>query len=322
MNEKSLFIYALVVFFTLGFSSISGAAPVFPTKPITIICGYAPGGSADLPGRMLANKATELLGKPVVVVNKPAGAGYAAATEVFHAEPDGHTLALLGTSTTSYAPLLRKAPFDPWKMTPIMGWGGVAFVLAVKKDAQWKTLKEFIEFIKNNPGVIKVASIGPDSMQSLVMLILKQQEKLNFNLVPFEGGAPGVAATLGGHTHAWAGTGEALSNIREGTMRGLATFGPERIPRLPDIPTLKELGFRIEAEALHTIWGPPGVPKDVVKKLEETFKKAMNSEDFEKLVETFHEPPTFYDSEKLDKNNREAYTKFKDILIKTGRIKE
>lgn len=138
-----------------------------------------------------------------------------------------------------------------------------------------------------------MATAGPDAMENLAMYMLKDQEKLDFKLVPYDGGAAAVAATLGGHTHGFIGVAEATPHIREGRMRGLATFSKERIPELLNIPTLKEIGYDIVVESRATIYGPPGVPKDIVKKLEETFKKAMDSEGFKKICKTLEVTPSF-----------------------------
>lgn len=324
MNPKisRLFIYSVAIFTALTFSSVGVTAPAFPTKPITIICPWTAGGSTDLTSRMLAKRATELFGQPVIVENKTGGGGFIANAEVYNAAPEGYTLAVNASSTIVLAPHLRKAPFAPWKMTPIMSYGVYPFTLAVKVDAPWKTIKEFVEFIKKNPGEVKMSTSGPDAMENLAMFMLKDQEKLDFKLVPYEGGAPAVAAALGGHTHAFIGVAEAIPHIRDGKMRGLATFLSERMPGLPDIPTLKESGYNVVVESRLSIYGPPGISNDVTKKLEETFQKAMESEDFKKICKTFEVTPSFYDSEKIDKYHRDLSDKIRNILIKIGRIKE
>jgi tripartite-type tricarboxylate transporter receptor subunit TctC len=324
MDKKisRLFIYSVAIFTALTFSSVGMAAPAFPTKPITIICPWAAGGSTDLTVRMLAKRATELLGQPVIVEDKTGGGGFVANAEVYNAAPDGYTLVVNASSTIVLSPHLRKAPFDPWKMTPIMSYVVYPFTLAVKADAPWKTIKEFVEYIRKNPGEVKMSTSGPDAMENLAMFMLKDQEKLDFKLVPYEGGAPAVAAALGGHTNAFIGVAEAIPHIRDGSMRGLATFLSQRMPGLSDIPTLKESGYNVEVESRIAIYGPPGVTKDIVKKLEETFSKAMDSEDFKKVAKTFECTPSFHDSEKIDRYHRDLSAKIKTILIKIGRIKE
>jgi len=322
LKIKKNFVYAAVILIVLVFSWEGLTAYAFPTKSVTILCPWAAGGSTDLTARMLAKRMTELFGQPVIVENKTGGGGFIANAEVYNATPDGYTLIVNASSTLVLAPHLRKAPFDPWKMSPIMSYGVYPWTLAVKADAPWKTIKEFVEFIKKNPGEVKMSTSGPDAMENLAMFMLRDQEKLDFKLVPYEGGAPAVAAALGGHTHAFIGVAEAIPHIRDGKMRGLATFLTERMPGLPDIPTLKESGYDIVVESRLSVYGPPGISKNVIKTLEETFKKAMESEDFKKICSTFEVSSSFYDSEKIDKYHRDLSTKVRSILIKIGRIKE
>jgi tripartite-type tricarboxylate transporter receptor subunit TctC len=306
----------------LALVTISEAAPVFPSKPISVYCPWAAGGSTDLTMRMLANQATKILGQPVVVVDKAGGGGFIANAEAFKAAPDGHTLVVNASSTLTISPLLRKAPFDPRKMTPILSYGVYPFTLAVKSDAPWKNVKEFVEYIRKKPGEIKMSTSGPDAMENLAMYMLKEQEKLDFKLVPYEGGAPAVAATLGGHVQAFIGVAEAIPHIRDGSMRGLATFLAARMPGMPDIPTLKESGYDVVVESRLAVYGPPGIPQDVVKKLESGFKQSMENDDFKKVCQTFEVTPSFIDSEGIEKYHRDLTARIKVILIKIGRIKE
>jgi tripartite-type tricarboxylate transporter receptor subunit TctC len=313
---------SVFVMFCLLVFSIGEAAAPFPTKPINVLCPWAAGGSTDLTMRMLATRATELIGQPVVVMNKTGGGGFVANAEVYNAAPDGYSLVVNASSTIVLAPQLRKAPFDPWQLTPVLSYGVYPFTLAVKTDSPWKTVKDFVEYVKKHPGEVKLGTSGPDAMENLAMYILKDLEKLDFKLVPYEGGAPAVASTLGGHTQAFIGVAEAVPHIREGSMRGLATFLSERMPGLPEIPTLRESGYNVIVESRLVIYGPPGIPKDVVKKLEEMIKKAMESEDFKKVCKTFEVTPSFYDSEKIDKYHKDLSARIRTILIKIGRIKE
>lgn len=322
MKQRRMLAMSVFVMFCLLVFSIGEAAAPFPTKPINVLCPWAAGGSTDLTMRMLATRATELIGQPVVVMNKTGGGGFVANAEVYNAAPDGYSLVVNASSTIVLAPQLRKAPFDPWQLTPVLSYGVYPFTLAVKTDSPWKTVKDFVEYVKKHPGEVKLGTSGPDAMENLAMYILKDLEKLDFKLVPYEGGAPAVASTLGGHTQAFIGVAEAVPHIREGSMRGLATFLSERMPGLPEIPTLRESGYNVIVESRLVIYGPPGIPKDVVKKLEEMIKKAMESEDFKKVCKTFEVTPSFYDSEKIDKYHKDLSARIRTILIKIGRIKE
>ena len=184
------------------------------------------------------------------------------------------------------------------------------------------TLKELIEHIRNNPGKISLSTGAPNSMQSIAMFMLKDQEKLDFKLVPFGDGAQSIVATLGRHTDGFVGVDEAIPHIREGRMRLLATLMSERLPEFSYAPTLKEAGYDVAVESRPCLYGPPGVPKEVAKKLENTFRAAMDSDEFKKICQTFNLIPSFLNGEQMTRYHRDLQVKLKYILIITGDIKE
>jgi tripartite-type tricarboxylate transporter receptor subunit TctC len=321
MNMMKLFIFLVTVVFLLNFAPPGEAA--YPEKPITVICPFAAGASYDMTSRAIAAAVTKLIGQPVVVMNRAGGGTFLANAELYNASPDGYTLIINASSSLCLAPHLRKAPFEPWKLTPIMSYGIYPVLVAVKADSPFKTFKELLDYMKKKPGEIKIAtSGGPDVMENLPMYILQSQEKLDFKFVPYEGGAPAAAAVLGGHVPAMVGGGGAIVHIKDGKMRGLVAFTSQRLTGLPDIPTGKDLGLDIVVESQYALYGPPGVPKEIVKKLEETFKKAMENEDFKKVAESFNVTLAFKDNEQIDKYHRDLSSKIRKILVEIGRIKE
>jgi len=321
-KNASLLICFLVA--ALVFSSSAGveAAASFPTKAVNLVIHSSPGGATDLAARMLAKKATEIFKQPVIVENVVGGGGFAAMAKVYSSTPDGYIIISLASSKITPDPLLRKAPYDPWKMCPVMSYGIYPFTLAVLREKPWRTVKEFIEYIRNNPGKVSLSTGAPQAMQNIAMYILKDQEKLDFKLIPFGDGAKSIAAALGGHTDGFVGVDEAIPHIKEGRMRCLATFGNERISALPDVPTLKESGYEVAVESRLAIYGPPEVPKEIIKKLEGTFKDAMEGEDFKKICQTFNITPSFLNSEQTDKYHRNLNVNLKKILLKIEMIKE
>ncbi len=297
-------------------------AASYPSKAVTMLIYTAPGGSTDITIRMICKAATEILGQPMIAENKTAGGGFVAIAEVQNSSPEGYTLGVAASSMICVEPHLRKAPYDPFKLTHIMSYGVYPFTLAVKTDAPWKTVKEFVEYVRANPGKVKLSTSRPYSMENFAMFMLQEQEKLDFKLVPYEGGAPAVASALGGHVDGFIGVSEAIPYIREGKMRGLATFLSERMAGLPDIPTLKESGYNVAVESRLSIFGPPGMSKDLVKKLEDTFKKAMESEDFKKVAKNFEITPSYLGSDQITSYLKNLSDKIKDLLTKMGKIKE
>ncbi len=319
--KRMVWAWMILALAVSGFSS-AGAAPPFPTKAVNMVIYTAPGGSTDLTVRMLCKRATELFRQPVVAENKVGGGGFLGIAEVANAAPNGYTIGVAASSMLSVEPQLRKAPYDPKKLTPIMGYGVYPFMLAVKTESPWKTIRDFVDYVRKNPGKVNLATTRPYSMENFAMFMLQNQEKLDFKLIPYEGGAPAVAAALGGHTDGFVGTSEAIPHIREGRMRGLATFLAQRMPGLPDLPTLRESGYDVVVESRLAIFGPPALPKDLTKKIEDTFKASMDSEDFKKICKNFEITPSFMNSEEIGKYHNDLTEKIKAIVEKLGTIKQ
>jgi tripartite-type tricarboxylate transporter receptor subunit TctC len=271
---------------------------------------------------MIANKATEIFGVPVIVANKTGGGGFVANAAVYRAKPDGYTFIVNASSSIVLSPHLREAPFKPLELTPVMSYGVYPFVLAVKADSPLKTIQDVVELARKNPGKVSLATSGPDAMENLAMFMLEEEQKIKFKFVPFEGGAPAVAATLGGHTDAYIGVGEPIPHIRDGSMRGLVTFLGQRMAGLPDIPTLKESGYNVVVESRLAVFGPPGLPEEIVTKLQDTFKQAMDDKGFKKVAKSFEVTPSYLSSSELDQFNRSLSENIRKTLIRIGRIKE
>jgi len=320
MKLKCLGTVIWAVILALTFVGNAGAA--FPEKAITVIVGAAPGGSTDMTARMLAKRLTEILKVPVVVENKVGAGGFIAGSAVHQAPPDGYMVGVYASSAFNLAHFLRKPPYDIFKKTPIMSYGIYPFTLAVKADSPLKTFNDFMDYVKKNPGQASLSTSNPDSMENLPIWMLEEKLGVKMKLVPYQGGAPAVAAVLGGHATAFTGVAEAIPHIRDGSMRGLATFLNERMPGLPDIPTLKELGHDIVVESRLAVYGPPAIPPAIVKTLQDAFHKAMDSPDFLKVAKSFEVTVSFQDSVQIDKYHRDLAAMTKPILIKLGKIKE
>ena len=235
------------VILVIGFSATAGAAS-FPTKPITIIHGSAVGGKVPVMLTMMAIRMTEILGQPVIVDPRLGAGGFNAGSAVAAAKPDGYTVGCFYTSNFTMAHFLRKPPYDIFKNTPICACGMFPFEFSVRADSPWKTFKDFIDYAKAHPDQVTVATSKSDSMENLPLWLLQKQLGFKIKIVPMDD-VPGIAAVLGGHAMAFTGAGSSIPNIRNGKMRGLATYLGERMPDLPDIPTLKEMGYNIVVES-------------------------------------------------------------------------
>ena len=178
MNKKvrMFFMFVVILFLSLG-GIQSGEGASYPEKPITLICPFAAGASYDMTSRAIATAVTKSIGQPVIVMNKVGGGTFVANAEAVNAAPDGYTLIINASSSLCLSPHLRKAPFDPWKLTPIMSYGIYPVIVAVRADSPFKTFKDMVDFIKKKPGELKIAtSGGPDVMENLPMYMLQSQE--------------------------------------------------------------------------------------------------------------------------------------------------
>jgi tripartite-type tricarboxylate transporter receptor subunit TctC len=266
-------------------AGIAATAPVialaqdaFPTKPVQLVIPFAPGGATDLTSRALAKAAEKTLGQPIAVINKPAGGGAAAMQEVSRAQPDGYTLINFTAIQAAIAPHIREVPYDAVKgFTPVMLYGAFNTFVAVRTDAPYKSLPELLDYAKKNPRVLTsgISVIGASSHLGMARLAAESGAQLTF--VPFGGGAPAITALLGRHVSSAVTSGEVLPHVQSGDVRLLATLMGQRVPELPDVPTIRELGFKWDLNSWLGIAGPAGLPAPVLRKLEQSFLAAMRT---------------------------------------------
>src|SRR5437763_12365088 len=260
--------------------ALSAAAHAqFPSRPIHILVTIPPGGAPDIVARVLAEKISPALGQPVVVDNKPAANGNAAAAETARAAPDGYTLLLAADSLITINPhVYSSMPIDPLKdLTPIASLVSNQFVLSVNPKLPPKNFPEFIEYAKKANPPLAYASGGNGSQHQLTMEMLKARAGIDLVHVPYRGGSPATAATMAGEVAAmFYGTASA-PQIKAGRLRALAVAGAKRSPSFPDLPTIGEFypGFA------NSIWlglfGPAGMPEDVLQRLRAEVRRALES---------------------------------------------
>ena len=264
------------VFLTL---SLAVAMPVpaaeFPTKEVQIIIPYAAGGATDLVFRALAASTSKYLGKAVVVVNKPGGAGAVGVTEAMQARPDGYTLVTAITPLT-ILPHQTKTAFTYRDFEPILNVVQDPAMLQVRADSPWKTLREFLDYAKKNPGMITVGNSGAGGGVHLIALAFEKAAGVTFNHIPFAGGGPSVTALLGGHIHAVSvSPPEGIPHVKAGKLRIIALFSEKRMADFPDVPTVREQGVNFTMGQWRGLAAPKGTPPDVSKKLHDAFKQGM-----------------------------------------------
>ncbi len=291
MKSRKLFVLAvaLVVIASLVVAGCGGAKetkkeqPKYPTKPITLVCQFAAGGSTDLLARALANSLTKRLGQPVVVENKVGASGTIGTDAVLKSKPDGYTLLTTSTGNFTSTPLVQKVPYDPNKdVKHIINIATHQIILVVHADSPWKTAEEFIAYVKANPGKVKYGQNSPGGTTHMAMESFRKAAALDMKMVPFGGGAAEVVAALLGK-HVDVGVmhpQEAGEHLKTGKLRALIVFADKRIKPLPDVPTAKEKGFNVVMGVTKGICGPAGLPDDVVKILHDNLKAIMEEEEF------------------------------------------
>ena len=269
-------------------------AQSYPTKPIRYIVPVAAGGGNDMIARVVGERWGRALGQSFVVDNQSGGGGVIACMTTAHAPPDGYTLLQGYVATHGTTPATRKVNYDAIKdFTPIGMIGATPNVLAINDAVPAKSVKEFIDYVKRNPGKVSYGSAGPGSLTHLTMELFKQETGAFMVHIPYRGIAPAINDLLGGQTQAmFPGLAAALPHLRSGHMRALAVTGKQRSPQLKDVPTMEEIGFKgFDAMQWYGSVGPAGMPVDVVRRLNETLVTVLKQADLaEKLAGEAIEP--------------------------------
>ena len=260
---------------------------VYPQRPVTAIVPFPPGSSLDMTGRIVAEVAKKYFPQPISIVNKPGGGATVGTTQVIQAAPDGYTIGVLYVSTFSVTTqvTLGLAIKGPGDITPVIGLQFAANTLIDRPDRPWKTLKEMIDYARANPGKVRIGTMGLNTGTHFLIAQLAKAAKVDINIVPFEGGAPADTALLGGHIDGIiANSGPRMQHVKAGNWRNLALFYKERMPQIPNVPTVSELGYKIYDIGVYAFVGVPnGTPKEVVRTLYEAFKKVRESESYKKF---------------------------------------
>jgi tripartite-type tricarboxylate transporter receptor subunit TctC len=254
----------------------------FPSKPMRYIVPVAAGGGSDMVGRTVTERWGQVLKQSFVVDNMGGGGGVIACQATMRAAPDGYTLMQGYVATHGTSPATRRLPYDPIKdFTPIGSIGATPNVLVVNSASPIKTLKDFIAFVKKNPGKLSYGSAGPGSLTHLTMELFKLQIEGFMVHIPYRGIAPAFNDLLGGQTDAmFPGLAAATPHIRSGLVRPLAVTGLQRHPQFKDVPTLIESGMKgFDAQQWYGVVGPAGMPAPLVKQLNETLATVLRMPD-------------------------------------------
>lgn len=250
----------------------------YPAKPVRILVGFAPGGAMDIVARTVGQKISAGLGQPVVVDNKPGAASNIAIRQLIDSPPDGYTVMLVANGLTANPFLYTQQPFDPnTDVVPITLVARLPVVIAVGSASELKSLKGLVDASKAKPGSVSYGSPGSGSTPHLAVETFARAAGIALTHVPYKGGAPAITDVLGGQLPMVAVNAvEVLPHVKAGKLRVLATLSAERVPTLPDAPTIAESGFAgFEASVWHALIAPKGTPPAVVERLKAEVHKAL-----------------------------------------------
>ena len=263
-------------------------AQSYPTKSVTIIVPWPPGGPSDIAARPMAKGLQDELGKPFIIDNRGGAGGNIGSDLVAKSTPDGYTLLITSSAPVAINPSIYKSmPFDPAKdLAPITNLIRVPLVLAVNPAVPAKNLQELIAYIKSKKGEMQYASSGNGTPQHLTGELFKSTAKLDMVHIPYKGSAPAITDLLGGHVQImFDSTIAILPHIKAGKLRAIAVTGAKRSPQLPDVPTFAEAGMPgFESYAWYGFFAPAKTPKDVIDKLNTAAVKVMKGAEYQRVL--------------------------------------
>ena len=316
-----LFIFLAVFQFAGPLQDISQAQE-FPSKEIRLIVPIAPGGGVDTVARILSEKVETILGVPIVVVNNAAGAGVVGAVSVAQAKPDGYTLLNGYTGLIIMKPLLTpEVQYRPTDYTPVCQTVGMPVAMFVQNEAPWKTLKEFADYAKKNPGKLR-ASTGPaGGFLQVLTDLFKVEAQVSIPDIPTTGGVTQIAALMGGHAELCTDSiTPGINFVKAGKLRILACT--HKLPNFPDVKTFDEAAFPgVSLKLWHAILAPKGLPKPILTKLTQAYEKACQDRSVQAKLENLFVLPDYRNPEETAKFIDSEYRTSGKVLKASGMTK-
>lgn len=320
MDRRNALVAAASALF--GASAVRAQAQGYPSKPITFIVPFAPGGSTDMAARALAIPLTKILGQPIVIDNRTGAGGAVGTSIVARAATDGHTVLVAPVSVMASLPLTMKTPYKRQDFIPISLAAKTSLILVTRAaDARFKTLEDLASFARSQEGRVSAGNPAPGSPNHLGLMQLEQAFRCKFNSIPYRGSAPALADVLGGTLDIYFDQiSSSMQHLKAGTLRALVVFSPVRDPALPDLKTSAQLGLgEIDATTYTGVFAPKGTRQDVIDRLNAAIKLAAEDPAMSKIlhdagsVSTASSPAEF---ERIIRNEEDLVKGF----IKEGRL--
>ena len=293
----------------------------YPERPITFICPWPAGGTADVTMRALCAAAAKELGQTIIVDNKTGASGMIGLKSLASAKPDGYTIGQIPISVTRFSQL-GLVQVDPLKdLSYIARVSGQTFGIAVRAEAPWKTLKDLVAEAKAKPETITYGTAGLGGATHVGMEEFAMAAGVKFNAIPYKGGSEALQGLLGGHVDVLADSSSWAPLVKSGKLRLLATWGEQRTMEFKDTPTLKEAGYNVVVDAPNGIGAPKGLPADVYARLRAAFKTAAASPEFIAACARIDAPLMYLDAPDYEKYVMANVAKEK-TLIERLKLKE
>jgi tripartite-type tricarboxylate transporter receptor subunit TctC len=298
------------------------SAQVYPSRPVTLIVGFAPGGGTDTVARVMQRKLAEYLGQTIVVENRAGAGGTIAAGVVAKADPDGYTILLATIAALAVAPHLNsKLPYNPLTdFAPISMATVSGNVLVVHPSVQAKTLAEYVKEANTKPGGIAYGTSGVGSAGHLAGELFRLTAKVNLVHVPYKGGGPAMSDLLGGQIPSvFASATTATPQVKAGKLRALGSTGTKRSASLPDVPTIAEQGYPgYQATNWYAYVAPAKTPKDIVARLNREIVKTLQEPETHAAILKQGEEPTPSTPEELAQHMAREYATWGRVIKEAG----
>lgn len=306
----------------------AAAQEPFPTRPVTMINPFPPGGLADLTGRPLASAMEKVLKQPVVVSNKPGAAGAVGTQSVASAKPDGYTILITVPAITTLPEvdkLFGRTPvYTRDQFAPLALINADPTIIVVNSELPYKSVKDLLDDAKRRPGEIVFSSSGIYGASHVPMeMLLQVAGGLKMRHLPTTGGGPAMTAVLGNHAQLWCSPPAVASpHIKSGKVRPLAVTGASRHPSFPDVPTLRELGYDVEYYLWIGMFAPRNAPAPAVKTLREAIKQAVADPAFKTAMDKIQTPIAYKDADEFRAWWDAEAVRLAEVIKKIGRVEE
>lgn len=297
----------------------------WPTRAITMIVPFPPGGLADLVARPVAEAMSRELGQPVVIENKAGAGGGIGMSQAAKAKPDGYTVLMALSSLTvipeADAVLARPAMFALADLRPIARFTADPTVLAVRADSSWKTVQQFVGDAKKRPGAINYGSSGSYGTMHVPMEILSQNAGIKLTHIPFTGAGPAVVALLGGQIDAVSsGPATVLQQVKAGKLRVIGHWGTAQLAALPDAPSLKESGYNAEYAQWSGLFIPAAVPEPIAQRLRAAARAAGLDAKVKEVILNAGSPVQYQDSPEFEKYVQADASRMSAVVKRIGKV--